>query len=131
VTVHILLGGASLCVFTTDIPAVWPEGHSWVSIDDDAGATCAGCLAAKEAAKDLGPEGPTLIQIRLILQKQATAVARDIERGMPPHTGFAFFVFDFGEGRGRGNLAWYVSNAKRPDVVRLLREWMVKEGGRS
>lgn len=40
----------------------------------------------------------------------------------PPHTGIAVFLFDFGEG---GGLA-YISNGKREDCVKMLREWLAK-----
>ncbi len=43
---------------------------------------------------------------------------------VPPGVGFAIFLFDFGE---KGNTA-YVSTAKREDMVRLLKEWLVMQG---
>lgn len=55
-------------------------------------------------------------------QKEVEAIARDIAKhiadALPHGLGFAFLVFDFGEG---GTLA-YMSNAKRDDMLRALHE---------
>lgn len=42
--VHMLYHGYPLCGFTTEIPANWPEGHSWVSVMDAEHATCPECI---------------------------------------------------------------------------------------
>lgn len=39
--------------------------------------------------------------------------------------GFVLLAFPFGESQGRLN---YISNGKREDVHRILREWMDKGG---
>ena len=44
-TVHILHFGLPLCEFTRDVPARWPLGMTWVSLDDATQATCEACMA--------------------------------------------------------------------------------------
>lgn len=41
--VHILRFGWSLCLFSRKVPGEWPEGHTWVSVEDAHLATCARC----------------------------------------------------------------------------------------
>ena len=74
------------------------------------------------AVKSGKPETTTETQVRLVLEGEMRNVAQAIGANLPAGTGFALFVFDFGE---KGNLA-YASSAARPDVVKLLREWIEK-----
>lgn len=67
-------------------------------------------MAAKETTVD--------VQQRLLLEQQTREVA-DLIAGKMPGRGFLLMAFDFGDG---GNLA-YVSNAQRPDVLKVLEEW--------
>lgn len=64
-------------------------------------------------------------QLRLLLETQGREVADMVKNKLPAGTGFALFVFDFGD---KGNLAWYVSNAERPDVTKTIIEWAEKNG---
>ena len=57
---------------------------------------------------------------RLQLETRCRAVAEKIARESLPGTGFALLMFDFG---ADGNMA-YVSNAKRADMRRAVREWL-------
>lgn len=55
---------------------------------------------------------------RLVLEKQCADVGRQIARLLPAGVGFTLLVFDFGE---KGDVA-YVSNGRRADVLKLLKE---------
>ena len=46
-------------------------------------------------------------------------IARDIEKQIDEKYGFAVLVFPFGEG---GQVAHYISNARREDMIKALRE---------
>lgn len=72
-----------------------------------------------------GPEDEPRLrkQLRLLLETQGRQVADMIRDKLPAGTGFALYVFDFGEG---GHLAWYVSNANRKDVAKSVVEWAEK-----
>jgi hypothetical protein len=50
--IHVLRAGLPLCGFSNDIPANWPEGHLFVSVEEIANATCHRCriAAVKEDA---------------------------------------------------------------------------------
>lgn len=52
------------------------------------------------------------------METSVREIGRTIARVLPPNTGFALLMFDFGpEGS-----ATYVSNASREDMVKMLRE---------
>jgi len=61
-------------------------------------------------------------QVRLVLEQQCRSIGKDIEASCPAGTGFALFLFDFGEG---GNLA-YISNASRPTMIKAVEEWLAR-----
>lgn len=42
-TVHILYQGQSLCRFSKEIPANWPDGHTFVGAEDKDKSDCLGC----------------------------------------------------------------------------------------
>lgn len=48
-TIHILFHGLPICGFSREVPANWPEGHKWISIDDrelHQHLNCEGCKQA-------------------------------------------------------------------------------------
>lgn len=51
--VHALHGGAAVCMFTLDPPALWPEGHRWCRITDRHELTCEACAVVLVAAGPL------------------------------------------------------------------------------
>lgn len=51
-------------------------------------------------------------------------LARAIDEELPQNWGFFLMVFPFGEEPGRMN---YISNGKRQDVVRLMKEFLAKQ----
>ena len=55
---------------------------------------------------------------RVALEEQCHGLARAIAAAVPPGTGFALLLFDFGS---EGSFA-YAANANRDDVVKLLGE---------
>lgn len=59
---------------------------------------------------------------RAEIEALSRAIAEALSEALPEGLGFALLVFDFGEG---GNLAW-ISNAKREDMVRVLREQLAR-----
>jgi hypothetical protein len=52
------------------------------------------------------------------LEAEARSIGRIIWGAIPDGTGFAVLLFDFGDG---GNLT-YISNGKRADLIKTLRE---------
>jgi hypothetical protein len=46
---------------------------------------------------------------------------------LPEHFGFFVLVFPFGDGEAAPH-ANYVSNAKREDVINVMKEWLIKCG---
>ena len=56
------------------------------------------------------------------LEEACRELWREIAKEMPEGVGFAFIMFDFGEG---GNLV-YLSNAERGDMRRALEEFLQK-----
>lgn len=59
---------------------------------------------------------------RAELEALSRSIAEALTEALPEGLGFALLVFDFGEG---GNLAW-ISNARREDMVRALREQLAR-----
>ena len=47
--VHVLQHGLPLCGFSKDVPASWPGGHVWTSVDNVSDVTCLPCK--KEAGR--------------------------------------------------------------------------------
>lgn len=52
------------------------------------------------------------------LEVAARRIAELIDQAMPPHVGFFLSLFDHGE----GGWSTYVSNSRRLDMVKFLRE---------
>jgi hypothetical protein len=48
-------------------------------------------------------------------------IARLVDEEIPQGWGFAVLVFPFAEREGRVN---YVSNGKRDDVIKIVRQWL-------
>ena len=48
-----------------------------------------------------------------------------IEEQLPPGMGFGLLMFDFGP---KGSMFW-ISNADRADMVKVMREWIAKQEG--
>lgn len=46
--IHVLFHGRALCPLE-GVPAEWPDGHSWVSLDQSRLCTCPGCKKVLEA----------------------------------------------------------------------------------
>jgi hypothetical protein len=65
-------------------------------------------------------ETPEDVDRLLELERRCVEHARTLQAGARPGSGFALFLFDFGE---EGSTA-YVSNGEREDVIRLVREWL-------
>lgn len=59
---------------------------------------------------------------RVGLEAQCAELGRNLARCMPNGVGFTLLMFDFGTD---GNIA-YLSNAKRDDMCRALREFLSK-----
>ena len=59
--------------------------------------------------------------IRPEIAEPMKGIARTIAGCLPPTHGFCLLIFDFGQG---GHTS-YMSNAKREDMLRLLREFIV------
>jgi hypothetical protein len=82
--------------------------------------------AAVVAAVDTPPKPETLTdkRVRLLHETDTARVARELKKLLPPGQGFVLMTFDFAPG---GSLA-YVSNAHRDDTIRVLREWLQRQG---
>ena len=82
--------------------------------------------AAIVAAVDQPPRDETLVdkQVRLIQEVQVRAIADHVKALLPVGSGFILMCFNFGQ---QGNLS-YVSNAHRDDTIRVLREWLKRQG---
>lgn len=82
--------------------------------------------AAVVAAVDAPAPKETLtdVQVRLLEEMGTVDVARKLKAMMPPDRGFLLFTADYGRG---GNLA-YVSTVDRDDAIRMVREWLKKQG---
>lgn len=72
-------------------------------------------------ARDTG-ETPDTRRARAELEAYARQIAEALSEALPEGLGFALLLFNFGEG---GNLAW-ISNARREDMVRALREQLAR-----
>ena len=53
VTIHVLLHGSPLCMFSEHLPCDWPRGHVWVSIDDKPGLKSVGKNVCHECGEQL------------------------------------------------------------------------------
>lgn len=49
--IHVLFHGLPLCLFSRDVPAMWPKHHRWVGLHDWIHANCLKCKAEAAAAK--------------------------------------------------------------------------------
>jgi hypothetical protein len=65
------------------------------------------------------PEGNKDANTREVMKK----IARIIDEELPQGWGFFILTFPFGAAPGRMN---YVANAKREDVLRLMKEFITK-----
>ena len=72
-------------------------------------------------ARDTG-ETPQDRRDRAEMEALSRQIAEALTEALPSELGFALLLFDFGEG---GNLAW-ISNARREDMVRALREQLAR-----
>lgn len=54
------------------------------------------------------------------LESAMRQVGNKIKEGLPPDVGFALFTFHLGEGGGLS----YMSNAKREDMISVVKEWL-------
>jgi hypothetical protein len=57
------------------------------------------------------------------VRERLQETARTIATLLPPHTGFVLLAFDMDTDHGRLE---YVSNGRREDVVKVMREWIDK-----
>lgn len=55
-------------------------------------------------------------------------LGRKLKQTMPAGWGFTLLMFDFHEGPGKGSL-FYISSARREDMVKSMREFLAKEAG--
>lgn len=62
---------------------------------------------------------------RRALEADARDIGRTIQACLPKGVGFALLLFDFGPG---GTMSW-LSNAQRADMIRALREMIVRLEG--
>jgi hypothetical protein len=53
-------------------------------------------------------------------------MGRVVGKACPPGWGFTLLIFTFGEGEGR--VLTYISNAEREDVLRVMQEFLRKQG---
>lgn len=67
------------------------------------------------------PEGIKDENTREHMQKIASA----INEMLPQDWGFFVLAFPFGDAQGRSN---YASNGKREDIIRLMKEFLVRQG---
>jgi hypothetical protein len=73
-----------------------------------------------------GPdETPEQAMKRLRFEEHCADIGRSIGDVMPPNVGFAFLMFDFGEG---GNMAW-ISSGQREHMIKVLEELLAKLRG--
>jgi hypothetical protein len=79
--------------------------------------------AAIVAAVDTPPKPETLTDKQLRLLHETARAARKLKELLPPGQRFVLMTFDFAP----GSLA-YVSNAHRDDTIRVLREWLKRQG---
>jgi hypothetical protein len=68
------------------------------------------------------PESDKEANVRDRLQQ----IARSINEELPEKWGFILLTFPFNDEPGRCN---YVSNAQRPDAVKIMKEWIEKSSG--
>ncbi len=54
-------------------------------------------------------------------------LASVIDRHLPPGTGFALLIFDFGD---TGDLSW-ISNAERDDMIATMKDFIARNEGRA
>ena len=66
----------------------------------------------------------TDVQVRLLQEQGTAAIAKKVRELVPSDQGFVLITAGYGP---RSSLA-YVSTINRDDTVRLLREWLKKEG---
>ncbi|MFQ5786493.1 MAG: hypothetical protein ACE5H1_00785 [Thermodesulfobacteriota bacterium] len=59
--------------------------------------------------------------VSLIMQD----IAKSVDDKIPDDFGFFVFVFPFNRTDGRAN---YVSNAQREDVIKFMKEFLIKSG---
>lgn len=58
------------------------------------------------------------------IRERLQDTARQVSMTLPPGTGFIVLAFDFGDGSGRR--LEYISNARREDVVKMMKEFIQK-----
>lgn len=60
------------------------------------------------------------------VSKRMQDIGRAIQWRLPERWGFFVMVFPFGE--GEQNRCNYCSNAQREDVIKTIKEWLVRSG---
>ena len=67
-------------------------------------------------------------QLRIMLETECRKMADRIAGpgGCPAGTGFALFMFDFGEEGAPGAMA-YVANGERAGVLAFIKEWIKRQ----
>jgi len=63
IVVHALEHGQPLCRFSRDIPVNWPDGHTWISVQDRQHVKNVTCLSCAQMLKN------TLCDHRLFLPR--------------------------------------------------------------
>jgi len=66
---------------------------------------------------------------RLLVETATRKTADRLKEDCLPGTGFALFMFDFGDDGVRpGGAVAYVANGDRAGVIRLLKDWLRRQG---
>jgi hypothetical protein len=60
------------------------------------------------------------------IEQQLKAIGRLIDHDLPDGWGFMLFLFSFGE----GGSTFYISNARREDMLEAMQEWIDRQKGR-
>lgn len=58
-------------------------------------------------------------------REQMQEIAKDVKKHLPEGFGFFVLVFPFNDANGRAN---YVSDGKREDVIKSMKEFIIKAG---
>lgn len=82
--------------------------------------------AAIVAAVDNEPRKETLTdkQVRLLHEMGTVEIGKKLKAMLPPDQGFILLTADY---RSGGNLA-YIATIDREDAIRVVREWLHKQG---
>jgi hypothetical protein len=66
-------------------------------------------------------------QVRLVQEQQCRDLAEHLAPKLPAGTGFALFIFDYGDGQKKGNVS-YISTAAREQMIDLVEDWLRRQG---